>query len=389
MRDLVVAGVDTHRGSHVACVLAESGAKLGTRRFMADEAGYGELVGWVGSFGTITMVGVEGTGSWGAGLTRTLVALGISVVEINQCNRGVRRLRGKDDAIDAESAARAVLAGTHAGAPKRRDGAVEAIRALRVARCGAIKAKTASINQVRSLIASSPEAVRAPLRHLKTAAMIIACAHFRIRAERSSDACVGTRMALRSVARRYLELDDEAAALEKQISVLVREAAPALVMLLGVGPDHAGQFLVTAGDNPDRLRCEASFAACSMRLLDRGPAGFCLRHPKVRAGWQPHGPGLGRAWRCAWQRGAVAGDHDPVHGGGQQPHPVAPLGSGPLSRGYSVGRVSVAGPCSRIARRAPPATWAGSYGGAEEGLSPSGPALGLRPEIRLDSGQAP
>jgi transposase len=284
MQDPVVAGVDTHRDSHVACVLAESGAKLGTRRFMADEAGYGELVGWVGSFGTITVVGVEGTGSWGAGLTRTLLARGIAVVEINQCNRGVRRLRGKDDAIDAESAARAVLAGTHAGAPKRRDGAVEAIRALRVARCGAIKARTASVNQIRSLIASSPEAVRAPLRQLKTAAMITACSRFRIRAERSGDAREGTRAALRSVARRYIELDHEAAILEKQISVLVREVAPALVMLLGVGPDHAGQFLVTAGDNPDRLRCEASFAALCGVAPVPASSGVTNRHRLSRGG---------------------------------------------------------------------------------------------------------
>ena len=120
VQDPVVVGVDTHRDSHVACVLSKSGARLGARRFTANEAGYGELIGWAGSFGEIAMVGVEGTGSWGAGLTRTLVTREVTVVEINHGDRAVRRLRGKDDAIDAESAARTVLAGTHAGAPKRR-----------------------------------------------------------------------------------------------------------------------------------------------------------------------------------------------------------------------------------------------------------------------------
>lgn len=284
MQDPVVVGVDTHRDSHVACVLSESGARLGARRFAANEAGYGELIGWAGSFGEIAMVGVEGTGSWGAGLTRTLVTRGVTVVEINQGDRAVRRLRGKDDAIDAESAARTVLAGTHAGAPKRRDGAVEAIRALRVARGGAVKARTASVNQLRSLVSTAPEPVRARLRGLKTAQMIAACSRFRANASRASDADEGTRMALRSVARRYTELDGEAVALEKQISQLVREAAPRLVELLGVGPDHAGQFLVTAGDNPDRLRCEASFAALCGVAPVPASSGVTNRHRLSRGG---------------------------------------------------------------------------------------------------------
>lgn len=284
MQDLVVVGVDTHRDSHVACVLSLSGTKLGARRFVANEAGYGELIGWAGSFGEIGVVGVEGTGSWGAGLTRTLAARGIVVVEINHCDRTVRRLRGKDDAIDAESAARSVLAGTHAGAPKRRDGAVEAIRAIRVARSGAIKARTASVNQLRSLIASAPEPLRARLRGLKTSEMIAACSRFRANASRQGDAGEGTRMALRSVARRYLELDAEAFALEKQISGLVREAAPALVKLLGIGSDHAGQFLITAGDNPDRLRCEASFAALCGVAPVPASSGVTNRHRLSRGG---------------------------------------------------------------------------------------------------------
>ena len=137
---VVIGGVDTHGRTHHAAVIDQQGRLLGDREFAADSSGYRQLLGWLSRHGPVDSVGVEGTGSYGAGLTRFLVDAGVKVVEVDRPDRRTRRQRGKSDPIDAEAAARAVLAGTATAAPKRRDGIVEAIRVLRTARRGASKA---------------------------------------------------------------------------------------------------------------------------------------------------------------------------------------------------------------------------------------------------------
>ena len=162
----VVGGVDTHKDVHVAAVLDDVGRLLGTESFPTTRHGYRRLLAWLASHGEIVAVGVEGCGSWGAGLARYLGARDIEVVEVNRPNRQERRRRGKDDPIDAEAAARAVLAGTATAKPKSGDGPVEAVRHLRVARNGAVKARTAAANQLHALCDTAPDSLRAQLRGL-------------------------------------------------------------------------------------------------------------------------------------------------------------------------------------------------------------------------------
>ena len=197
----VVIGVDTHRDAHTACVLSMLGEWLGVASFAATAVGYLELIGWAQGFGQIVMVGVEGTGAHGAGLTRALLDCGLVVVEINRADRPKRRRRGKSDPLDAEQAARFALAGEHAGQPKHRDGVVEAIRALRVARSGAVKQRTAAYNQLHALVDTADERLRGRLRGLGLTSLVRTCAAFRAHSTSGADPVVACKLALRSVAR--------------------------------------------------------------------------------------------------------------------------------------------------------------------------------------------
>ena len=157
----ITGGVDTHADAHVAAALDPVGGLLGVREFPATAAGYAALLGWLGGFGTVCLVGIEGTGSYGAGLARHIAAAGIRVVEVDRSDRQDRRRRGKSDPLDAVSAARAAQSGRAAGAPKGRDGQVEAIRALMVAKRTARSERIQTINQARSLIVTGPDDLRA------------------------------------------------------------------------------------------------------------------------------------------------------------------------------------------------------------------------------------
>ncbi len=133
MTRAITGDVDTHADMHVAAALDPVGGLLGVEEFQVTPAGYARLLGWLGGFGTVALVGIEGTGSYGAGLARHITAAGIRVVEVDRSDRQDRYRQGKSDPLDAVSAARAAQSGRAAGAPKGRDGAVEAIRALMVA----------------------------------------------------------------------------------------------------------------------------------------------------------------------------------------------------------------------------------------------------------------
>ncbi|MFB9123472.1 transposase [Paraburkholderia dipogonis] len=175
----VILGVDTHLEVHVGAVISETGKLLGTRSVSADSGGYLDLLIWAKSFGDLRRAGVEGTGTYGAGLARVLLDHDIEVLEVNRPDRSERRFRGKSDPTDAESAARAVLSGKAAAVPKDKSGAAEAMRAVTVARRSAVKAKTQAINQLRGLIVSAPQEIRERLTSTKTAECIENCARVR------------------------------------------------------------------------------------------------------------------------------------------------------------------------------------------------------------------
>lgn len=197
----VTLGVDTHADVHVAAALDQLGRRLGTLLVPATPQGYASLEVWATGLGPVDQVGLEGTGCYGAGLSRWMRQRGHHVVEVNRPDRQTRRLRGKSDAIDAEAAARAVQAGTAAAVPKTGDGAVEMIRALRVARRSAMKARTQAINQLKALIVTAPDTLREQVRCLHRAQLIHTATRWRPGAEPDTLATV-TKLAMKSIAHR-------------------------------------------------------------------------------------------------------------------------------------------------------------------------------------------
>ncbi len=280
---LVVVGVDTHACAHVAVALDGFGRRLGHKTVPATEAGYALLAAWAEKFGALERVGIEGSGSFGVGLARFLRARGVEIVEVNRPNRQHRRRFGKHDTADAEAAARALQANTATGEPKSADGPAEMVRALHVVRRSAVKARTQAANQLRALLVTAPEELKGELRGLSTTKLVATAARFRLGAH-SEDLRAATKLAMRSVARRHLRLSEEIAQLEEQIERLVAKAVPALASLRGVGTDTAASLLVAVGDNPERLKSEASFA----RLCGVAPvpasSGKTARHRLNRGG---------------------------------------------------------------------------------------------------------
>lgn len=285
-RRRVIVGVDTHAARHCAAVLDSAGRLLATREFDACARGYRALLGWARTFGVLQAAGVEGTGAYGAGLARSLAAEGVTVFEVPRPDRRTRRNRGKSDPIDAEEAARSVLAGKATAAPKLADGPIEAIRNLHVAKVGAIKAKTAATNALRAMIVTAPEALRAQLPASGLPNKIIdACLELRPDEGRLSDPLEATKTALRSVALRAKALREEIKLLERQLAELVSAAAPATVGTFAMGLDTASALLVTIGDNPERLRSEAAFARlCGVAPIPASSGKTGNRHRLHRGG---------------------------------------------------------------------------------------------------------
>jgi transposase len=283
----VILGVDTHLDFHVAVALDHLGRRLGEASVPTTPKGYQKLLRWAEGFGPVRCAGVEGTSSYGAGLARYLRARGIEVLEVERPERrrrGSRRnLQKKSDPSDAEAAARAVLAGESSGVPKSGDGTVEMIRTLRAARRSAMKARTQAANQLQGLRVTAPEQLRRRLSGLSTKELVSVAARFRL-ADDPRDVPTATRFALRSVARRYEALSREIDELEAHLDRLVGQVAPELVSLPGIGTDNAATLLVVAGDNPQRLRSEASFAnLCGVAPIEAS-SGKVVRHRLNRGG---------------------------------------------------------------------------------------------------------
>ena len=272
----VTGGVDTHADLHVAAALDPIGGLLGVEQFPASAAGYAELLDWLGGFGTVRLVGIEGTGSYGAGLSRYISAAGVRVVEVDRSDRQDRRRQGKSDPLDAVSAARAAQSGRARGAPKGRDGSVEAVRALMVAKRSATSERTRTINQARALILTGPDELRARWARHGSAGLVAEIAALRPR----PGEVVGhaTRVALRELGRRAEFLDAQLERLDELIVPLVTAHAPGLLALHGIGPHTAALLLITAGDHPERLRSEAAWAHLCASAPIPASSGKITRH---------------------------------------------------------------------------------------------------------------
>jgi transposase len=274
--------VDTHKDLHVAAARDQLGRRLATTQVPANSAGYAQLLAWASGLGQVQAWGVEGTGSYGAGLARFLAAHGQRVLEVNRPDRAARRRRGKSDPVDADAAARSVQAGEATGIPKAQDGTGEMLRALRVARQSAVKARTQAINAIKALLVTGPTELREQLADLPTSRLIRQATAFEPGTLATPTAA--TMLALHGLAQRYQHLDAEITLLTSKLDQLTTTTAPTLRDLLGVGPDSAAALLITAGDNPGRLRSEAAFAALCGSSPVEASSGKTRRHRLNRGG---------------------------------------------------------------------------------------------------------
>jgi transposase len=279
----LVAGIDTHKHTHHVSVLDHLGRSIVDRQFATTSTGYAQLVEFLQHHGPIDRVGVEGTGSYGAGVARVLSAAGFSVVEVIRQNRQARRLRGKSDPIDARNAALSVLAGTETAAPKSSDGQVESVRILMGERRSAVKAKTQAINQIHALLVTAPDTVRTAYRALGGDKLVIALARSRPGTSGDDPAQIA-RQTLKRLAMRCLTMQEEIITIDGQLEALVRSVNPRLLSLNGAGPVTAATLLAAAGDNPERLASKAAFAALTGVAPIPASSGQRVRHRLSRGG---------------------------------------------------------------------------------------------------------
>lgn len=280
----VVGGVDTHKDLHVAAVVDDNDQVLGTQSFATTRQGYKLMLTWMRSFGDLQRIGVECTGSYGAGLLRYMQTAGVDVLEVTAPDKLERRRRGKNDDFDAQSAAHAAFAKRRTVTPRSRDGMVESLRVLKVCRKTAVQARRIALQIIQTTIVCAPDRLRDLLRKMTRMKLIRTLAAWRPDLTGYRDVEEAYKIALKSLARRYLELHDEVADLDDMIEAIVTDLAPELITLNGVGLNSAAQLLLTAGDNPERLRSEASFAAlCGVSPVPAS-SGKTTRHRLNRGG---------------------------------------------------------------------------------------------------------
>jgi transposase len=258
--DAVIGGIDTHAEVHVAAVVNHVGGVLGVESFPTTMNGYRRLVSWLGSHGELTLVGVEGTGSYGVGVARYLARAGIDVVEVDRPNRQTRHRKGKSDPVDAVAAARAALSGQASGLPKTRDGNVEAIRVLMIARRSAVDTRIETLNQLRHVIFTASPKIRAKFTRLTAVSLTNKATALRPRPSDPDQVRYLTLVTIRVLGQRVQYLRKETKNINRLLRPLIRATAPGLLEVYGVGYNTAAKLLVAVGDNPQRIRNEAPFA---------------------------------------------------------------------------------------------------------------------------------
>ena len=279
----VIVGVDTHKDLHVAVAITVLGARLGTLTVPVTTAGYQQLVRWAEAFGPVQAFGIEGTGSYGAGLSRALTSNGYRVIEVDRPNRRLRRQRGKSDTIDAEAAARAVLSGEARTCAKSGDGKVEMIRHLKIVRDTAMKSRTQAMVTLKTLIVNAPQDLREQfISIIGRIALVRTLAALRPGSINSTTASAKT--ALRMLARRWLSLNAEIRELDDALEVLVRLQAPRLMASPGIATGTIAEMLIVLGDNPERIRSESAFAKLCGVCPIPASSGKTTRHRLNRGG---------------------------------------------------------------------------------------------------------
>jgi transposase len=304
-RELVI-GVDTHKDLHVAVAVDHLGVRLGQLLIPTTREGYAQLEQWGRSYGKPTAVGIEGTGSYGAGLARFLRQRDYRVIEVNRPDRASRHRLGKTDPLDAEAAARAVLAGVATAIPKAGDGTVELIRVLKVARDTAVRARSQALITLKTLVVTAPATLREELGGLADTPLVRRCAGFRPGPVTTPEAA--TKHALQALARRWLDLHREVRLHDAELDRLTQAHAPALRAAFGIGTDTAAELLIVAGDNPHRIRSDAAFAAlCGVCPLPAS-SGQTTRHRLNRGGHRQANAALYRVVivRMRWHQPTVA-----------------------------------------------------------------------------------
>jgi transposase len=288
-----VVGVDTHKHVHVAVALDWSGGRRGEMMITADRDGYAQLAAWAQRLGQTVVFGIEGTGSYGAGLASFLRRSGYRIVEVNRGDRRGRRANGKSDTLDAEAAARAVLSGEARAVPKTADGVCEMIRQVKIARDTAVKARTQALITLKCIVVNAPAEFREQLSPLSDKALLDRCAAFRRGPIDSTTA--SAKHTLRALARRWLELAAEIAEHDRVLDQLTRAASPSLRDAFGIGADTAAEMLIVFGDNPERIRSEAAFAKlCGVAPIPAS-SGKTNRHRLSRGGHRQANSALYRA----------------------------------------------------------------------------------------------
>lgn len=278
----IIVGVDTHKYIHVAVAIDRLGTRLGACTISADRAGYAELLAWADALGPVDAFGIEGTGSYGVGLASHVRRHALRVLEVSHCDRRKRRSHGKSDTLDAETAARSVLAGLATAVPKSADGAAEMVRQIKVARDTAVKAKSAAIIALKTIIVNAPGELREALQPLTDRKLINRCA--RLLPGPIDDTTASTKHAIRALATRWLALSAEIDAHDTALDTITEAAAPTLRDAFGIGADSAAEMMIVAGDNPTRLRSEAAFAKLCGACPIPASSGVTNRHRLFRGG---------------------------------------------------------------------------------------------------------
>ena len=279
---VVIAGVDTHKHKHVAVAINGLGARLSTFQAPANQAGYAEMVNWARTLGPVEAFGIEGTGSYGVGLASFVRRQGFRVVEVSHGDRRKRRNKGKNDTLDAESAARSVLAGVATAIPKVADGAAEIVRQTKVVRDTAIKARSAAMITLKTLLVNAPGTIRETLEPLTDRVLIDRCAA--LRPGDIIDPRASVKHALRALAARWRTLSPEIRNHDAVLDNITKEAAPTLRGAFGIGPDSAAEMMIVAGDNPTRIRSDAAFAKLCGACPIPASSGITNRHRLFRGG---------------------------------------------------------------------------------------------------------